>query len=120
MVVVFSLAVKFTGCEHRGHYVGPKPLDADRHSHLHIASSTITGDFPNVVATVVVTVKGSEHELRVPVSINTFDGGLIAIGRVRISHKEIGLAPFQAGLGALRVADELLVKFRIVAKTEGM
>ncbi len=100
----------------RRNMLGPKLLDADSYSHIRIASSTISGEFPNVVITAVLTVKGSEHELLVPVSINSFDGGLIAIGRVRLGHKDIGLVPFQAGFGALRVADELLVKFRIVAK----
>ena len=101
----------------RRNMLGPKLLDADAFSHIHIASSTISGDFPKVIMTVVLTMKGNEHELLVPASINTFDGGLIVIGRVRVSHNDIGLVPFQAGLGALRVADELLVKFRIVAKS---
>jgi hypothetical protein len=50
-----------------------------------------------------------------PVSVNTFDRGLVAVGRIRISHADIGLRPFQAGLGTLRVADELQLKFRVVA-----
>lgn len=103
----------------RRNMLGSRLLDADVHSHIHIVSSTISGEFPNAVVTAVLTVKGKEHELLVPVSINTFDGGLIAIGRLRINHEDIGLAPFQAGFGALRVADDLLVKFRIVAKTDG-
>lgn len=103
----------------RRNMLGPKLLDADTHSQIQITSSTIKGDFPNVVVTVVLTVKGSEHELLVPASINTFDGGLIAIGRLRIGHEDIGLTPFQARFGALRVADELLVKFRIVAREKG-
>ncbi len=116
----FSSAVNVQDIEGtRRNMLGPKVLDAEAHDRVRIASSSISGDFPNVVTTVVLTVKGSEHELLVPVSINTFDGGLIAIGRVRISHEDIGLAPFQAGFGALRVADEMLVKFRIVARTEG-
>lgn len=102
----------------RRNMLGPKLLDVETHDRIGIESSAISGEFPNVLATVHVTVKGNRHKLQVPVSVNTFDGGSIAVGRVRISHEDIGLTPFRAGFGALRVADELLVKFRIVGRTE--
>jgi polyisoprenoid-binding protein YceI len=95
--------------------LGSNLLDAAEHESIRIESSRIGGEFPNLEVTAGVTVKGTQHELQLPVSVNTFDRGLVAVGRIRISHADIGLRPFKAGLGTLRVADELQVKFRVVA-----
>jgi hypothetical protein len=99
----------------RRNMLGSKLLDAAEHESIRIESSRIGGEFPNLEVTAGVTVKGTQHELQLPVSVNTFDRGLVAVGRIRISHADIGLRPFQAGLGTLRVADELQLKFRVVA-----
>jgi hypothetical protein len=99
----------------RRNMLGSNLLAAAEHESIRIESSRISGVFPNLEVTAGVTVKGTRHELLLPVSVNTFDRGLVAVGRIRLSHADIGLKPFQAGLGTLRVADELQVKFRVVA-----
>lgn len=100
----------------RENMLGPELLDADDHPLVRIESTAVSGTLPNVMVAARITVKGRQYPLDVPVSINTFDGGLVAVGRFRLTHAAIGLEPFRVALGSLRVADELQVKFRIVAR----
>lgn len=99
----------------RRNMLGPGLLAADEHPSIRIESTSVTGALPDLAITARVTVRGEAHALDVPVSVNTFDGGLVAIGRLRFSHAAVGLEPFRVALGSLRVADELVVEFRIVA-----
>ena len=102
----------------RKNMLGPELLEADSYPTVRIESRAVEGGLPNVVVSALVTVRGRQYPLEVPVSINTFDGGLVAVGRLRVAHSEIGLEPFTVALGSLRVADELQVAFRIVARQE--
>lgn len=102
----------------RRNMLGPELLDADRYPTIRIESAAVEGSLPNVTLAVRVTVGGQQYPLDVPVSINTFEGGLVAVGRVRVAQSALGLQPFTVALRSLRVADELQVGFRIVARTE--
>ena len=101
----------------RENMLGPKLLDADDYPSIRVDSTEVTGALPDLAVTARVTVKGESHALNVPVSVNVFDGGLVAVGRLRFAQSQIGLEPFRVALGSLRVADELVVEFRIVART---
>lgn len=102
----------------RENMLGPELLDADAYPTIHIESTAVEGSLPNVTIAAEVTVRGRRYPVDVPVSINTFDGGLVAVGRLRVTHSALGLEPFTVALGSLRVAEELQVRFRIVARTE--
>lgn len=103
----------------RENMLGSKLLDADAHPTIRIESTGISGSPPGITVQARVTVRGRPHMLDVPVSVNTFEGGLVATGRLRVTHEAIGLEPFRAAFGSLRVADEMLVKFRVVARADG-
>ena len=102
----------------RANMLGPSLLDADNYPSVRIESSDVSGNLPNVTVSAGVTIKGREFPVEVPVSVNTFDGGLVAVGQLRLAHSAIGLEPFSVAFGSLRVADELQVSFRIVALAE--
>lgn len=65
----------------------------------------------NIVAT--VNVKGTEHSVIFPASIELTDDSFIARGQRDITHGELGLSPFTAGGGALSVRDLLVFKYEI-------
>lgn len=102
----------------RENMLGPELLEADSHPTIRIESTAVSGSLPNVMVTASIAVKGRRFPVDVPVSVNTFEGGLVAVGRVRIDHSAVGLEAFRVALGSLRVADELQIRFRIVARTE--
>ncbi len=68
-------------------------------------------------ATVVFTMKGAEHALLVPVQVVPLgDGGYAATGEWTVTHAELGLTPYSAAGGLVKVADAIEVRFRLVAK----
>ena len=65
-----------------------------------------------------VELRGRATELEVPVTVAIADDLLEASGEFRVSQSLLGLTPFSVALGALRVADELSVRVRLVARRE--
>jgi hypothetical protein len=63
----------------------------------------------------VVVVKGEPHALDVPLVVHAGADEVTASGETRITHGEIGLQPFSIMGGAIAVADEIGVRFELVA-----
>lgn len=69
------------------------------------------------VANVVFTVKGVEHALSVPVEVAALPGGgHVARGLWTVTHTQLGLQPYSAAGGLVRVADAIDIRFTLVAK----
>lgn len=105
-------------------------LDADRFPAITLTSIALTqapgslasgspaseGEAPKkMVAKLTVDVAGHESTLVVPFILETSAGRVSASGTVVLRQSQMGLTPFSVMLGALRVQDELTVKFRFVA-----
>lgn len=90
-------------------------LDADDHPMIRIESIGISGPKwqPDIRSN--VSIAGTRRELAVPASLIIDDRRLTATGRFLIRQTDFGLEPFSTAGGALRVADEVLIRFRIVA-----
>ena len=65
-----------------------------------------------------VQLVGQEIKLRIPATLKLEADQLEASGAVELSHKQLGLKPFSALLGSLRVADQIKLKYRIRARKE--
>lgn len=102
----------------RGNMLGDKLLDAARYPEVRILSASISGEFPRMTVHAQVEIKGSSHEVLLPASVAFYGDRLVAIGRAKVAHAELGLKPFSAALGTLRVADEIAFRYRIVARKE--
>lgn len=100
----------------RDNMLSAEQLDADHHPSIRIESIALTGPRwqPDVDAR--ITLAGTARELTVPVALDISEDGLTATGRFVIRQSEFGIEPFSAAGGAVRVADEVLVRFRIVAE----
>jgi len=94
-------------------------LDAGRFSHVRLESIALEvgeQDASSVIARTRVTVAGRSSEIRVPLTLG-FDGPLLkASGEVALTHAQLGLTPYSALMGALRVGDALRVSWRIEAR----
>lgn len=90
-------------------------LDAANHPVIRIESLAITGPPWQPDLDVRITLAGEQRELTVPVALEMSEERLVATGRFVIRQSEFGIEPFSAAGGALRVADEVLVRFRIAA-----
>lgn len=65
-----------------------------------------------------VQIVGKEIRLPVPVTLKVEGDQLEASGEIELAHRQLGLKPFSALLGSLRVAEQMKFKFRIRARKE--
>jgi hypothetical protein len=62
-----------------------------------------------------VTVRGRGVDVAVPLSVARKGDELRASGTLRLRQTQLGLVPFSVAGGAIQVADEFEVGFRVVA-----
>ncbi len=65
-----------------------------------------------------VLLAGQESKLTIPATLKLEGDQLEASGEIELSHKQLGLKPFSALLGSLRVAEQMKFKYRIRARKE--
>ncbi len=106
--------------------LGPAVLNAADHPTLTIRSVSVsTGSGSpsagsgSLQARVALEVAGHASTLVVPFLLEISAQRLVAHGELAVRQSSIGLTPFSVFLGALRVQDELRVKFKFVAVRAG-
>jgi len=90
-------------------------LDADRHPTITLVSVSVAPGPGLLKATMKLSIAGHESTLVVPFELATGKGQLSASGMVKLRQTDMGLKPFSVMMGALKVQDELMVKFTLVA-----
>jgi hypothetical protein len=100
----------------RRNMLGPALLDAGRFPLLELTSLAIEGAAGEFELGAGVSLAGREGRIRVPVSMTLQGDVLTAHGEFTVTHAELGLTPFSAALGALRVQDDLRISYRLVAQ----
>jgi polyisoprenoid-binding protein YceI len=90
-------------------------LDAAAFPEITLRSSGASGDWPQALVQVAVTLKGVERVQSMPVSITRDATGLVASGALRLRQSDFGITPFSVAGGAIQVADLLEVSFVIAA-----
>ena len=102
----------------RENMLGHKVLNAENHSMIRIQSTGIDGEPGSLIVTADMTVAGQTNSITFPASASLSGNEIIVSGIARISHKEIGLKPFSAAFGTLKVHQEMTVRFEITAVLE--
>jgi hypothetical protein len=62
-----------------------------------------------------IVVRDHAVEVELPVTLQRSPEELIVSGEFDLTHTELGLTPYSVALGALRVADRMHVRYRLVA-----
>jgi polyisoprenoid-binding protein YceI len=93
-----------------------KLLDSNNFSNVLVRSSEWTGELPDILVHGVFTVRDHTHGLEFPVSVVATDDQIVVTGNLTLTHAQLGLKPFKAALGSIRVRDEFELKFRITAR----
>jgi polyisoprenoid-binding protein YceI len=100
----------------REHMLGAGLLDAMHFPLIHLQSEQIhAGDDGLRLATRIV-VRDHAALVDVPLALQRSEDELIASGEFDLTHSELGLTPYSVALGALRVADRIHVRYRLVAQ----
>ncbi len=97
----------------RVNMLGKKLLRAEQFPSIQIRSGQITGSMPEMKIEATVFVKAAEFTVVFPARVTLSDESFVASGEAEIRHVEIGLSPFKAGFGTLKVRDTLVLKYEI-------
>jgi polyisoprenoid-binding protein YceI len=93
--------------------LSPALLDAAEFPEITVRGGAVSRGAP--AAAVTVTVAGHESQLEVPFNLESSVGRLHASGNFSVRQSALGLTPYSVMLGALRVQDEIRIKFELVA-----
>jgi hypothetical protein len=102
----------------RRNMLGPALLDVVNHAQIAVRSVAVRGEGENLDATVAIDVAGHESTLTIPIVVTRGDRELAASADFSVRQTELGLTPFSVMQGALRVADEIKLRLRLVARAE--
>ncbi len=103
----------------RRNMLGEALLNADRYPEIRMQSEALQRVGEELQAQVRVIVRDQAYSLVVPVRYTLEGDQLVVQGEAPLKQTDIGLTPFSLLGGALRVLDDLKVKFRIVAHAAG-
>ncbi len=100
----------------RANMLSEKLLNAANHPVLHISSTAIERHAGGLAVQAQVALAGTVKPLTFPVSVTVENGIVRASGELTVTHEQLGLAPFSALLGALKVADEIGLSYHLTAQ----
>jgi hypothetical protein len=100
----------------RKNMLGEKQLDSSNFSMVIVRSSKWSGELPDILVSGEFTVRDQTNLLEFPASVTVADDQIVVTGNFSLTHEQLGLKPFRAGLGTIRVRDEMEIKFRITAR----
>ncbi len=103
----------------RNNMLGAKLLDSARFSEITILSHSWSGKFPDILVNSEITVRDQTNALEFPALVSMTVDQIVVTGSFALTHEQLGLKPFTALLGSLRVRDVIQIKFLITAERAG-
>jgi hypothetical protein len=104
----------------RRNMLGAALLDAAEYPQIVLQARdlrpSVDGKRDDVVAQVLVQVRGQAHAIDVPLHYEMSGDELVATGEFPLEQTALGLTPFSAVGGALTVRNDMTIRFRVVAK----
>lgn len=100
----------------RSNMLGEKLLQAASNPGITLNSEHVTAAGAGWMVGTRISVRGQEALVDIPMRLQMDGDQLTASGEFAVLQTSLGLTPYSALFGALRVADEIKVRFRIVAR----
>ncbi|MEM9356358.1 MAG: YceI family protein [Pseudomonadota bacterium] len=101
----------------RANMLGEQLLNAAQFPTIKVTGvSGPTSDGKSAQISITTELLGRHVKLTLPASLKIAGKQLEASGTRNLTHEELGLKPFSALMGALRVASKMKLKYRIVAE----
>jgi hypothetical protein len=100
----------------RDNMLGEQILHAEEYPSIRITSGGPIGAEEEATINLSIRLLGRVVELSVPVSLQIAEDELQASGEFRLSHEQLGMKPFSVMMGAIQVANEMDLKYRIRAQ----
>ena len=99
----------------RANMLGPRVLNAADYPFLRVSVENVTGDLPEVVLALAITLGGATTRVSTPATVQLSDCSLSVAAAMALRQSDLGLEPFSVLGGALRVADGFDVRLRLLA-----
>ena len=100
----------------RDNMLGEQVLHAEQYPSIRVTSGGPIGEVGEATLSLSIYLLGRVVELSVPISLQITEDELAVSGEFRFSHEQLGMKPFSVMMGALQVADEMDLKYRIRAQ----
>ena len=100
----------------RGHMLGDRVLDAAHFPGIRLQSGPLSREGDQWRANLTITVRDHVSTVLVPIALTMDPDSLTASGEFDLTHSQLGLTPYSVGLGAIRVAETMHVRFRVLAR----
>ncbi|MGB5103951.1 MAG: YceI family protein [Steroidobacteraceae bacterium] len=91
-------------------------LDGARYPEVIVSARRVDGNWDDATVKARVTLRGATRDVDLPITLRREPATLGATGVMRIRQTDFGITPFSIAAGAVQVADELEVRFEIVAR----
>lgn len=101
----------------RDHLLSAKGFDAAQYPFVEIHSVSVTGDPPEAVARIAVTLHGVTREQDVPLHVTLVDGQLEVRGAFALRQTDFGVTPYSVLGGLLAVKDPVSIRFDLKGRT---
>jgi polyisoprenoid-binding protein YceI len=99
----------------RTNMLGDKLLQAAGNPAITLSSERLVATADGWLMTTRIGVRGQEAHVDIPLQLQKNGDQLTASGEFTVLQSTLGLTPFSVMMGALRVKDEIRVRFRVVA-----
>ncbi|HEY6452989.1 MAG TPA: YceI family protein [Steroidobacteraceae bacterium] len=103
----------------RTHMLGEQLLDAARYPDIRVASAGLRAEADHWLVQLHITVRDHDCTAEVPMSFAATGDELSANGEFDLTHTQLGLTPYSVALGALRVAETIHIRYRVIARRAG-
>jgi len=100
----------------RRNMLSARLLNVEQYPTLRIAGAGPVGEAGSQTMNLTVHIAGNTAELVVPVTVRIDDEVVQAEGSFQLTHEQLGLRPFSALLGAIKVAEQMDFSYFIVAR----
>lgn len=90
-------------------------LDAARYPEIVVSASSLAGTSERPTAAARLTLRGVTREIELPIQLRREPGTVAASGTLRLRQTDLGMTPFSVAGGAVQVADEVEIRFEVVA-----
>jgi polyisoprenoid-binding protein YceI len=98
--------------------LGHKVLDAENHAVILIRSTEVSGELDSLIITADLSIAGKLRSISFPASASLADDSITVSGTATVNHDDLGLKPFSAAFGTLKVHKEMTIRFEITAVIE--
>jgi polyisoprenoid-binding protein YceI len=100
----------------RDHMLGASLLDSNQYPLIRLQSDQIRNAEDGMHIMTRITVRDTTAQVDIPATLQRTDDELSASGEFDLTHRQLGLSPYSVALGALRVAERMHVRYRLVAR----